>query len=359
MMQYKCPCCGGAITFDTTIQKMKCPYCDTEFEMETLAQYDAQLSQEGPSQTEWEQQPEETWTDEDGMKVYVCSSCGGSVVGDETLAATQCPFCGNPVILMGQFTGELRPDAVIPFKKTKEDAMAALSAHYKGKKLLPKTFSTDNHIKEIKGLYVPFWLFDTGVDANVRYRATRVRVWSDSDYNYTQTSFYSIQRAGRIAFEHVPVDGSQKMPDDVMESIEPFDFSEAVDFQTAYLSGFLANKYDVTKEDTIARANQRIQASTEDAFRSTVQGYATVTNENAALRYENSRARYALYPVWMLNTEWHGQQYMFAMNGQTGKFTGDLPMDKGLYRKWFFLLLGSVAAGVALLLFLLTLGGIL
>ncbi len=34
-----------------------------------------------------------------------------------------------------------------------------------------------------------------------------------------------------MKFQHIPVDGSSKMPDDLMESIEPFDFSEAVDFR--------------------------------------------------------------------------------------------------------------------------------
>lgn len=147
-----------------------------------------------------------------------------------------------------------------------------MQRHYKGKKLLPKIFKKENHIDEIKGVYVPFWLFDADADADIRYKATRVRTWSDSDYDYTETSYYSIGRSGDIGFDRVPVDGSSKMPDDLMESIEPFKFEDAVDFKTAYLAGYLADKYDVTAEQSIDRANERIKRSTEDAFASTVEG---------------------------------------------------------------------------------------
>ena len=340
LQEYKCPCCGGAIAFDSTLQKMKCPFCDTEFEMEALASYDAELQSEKNDNMEWETTAGGDWQEgeTDGLRSYVCKSCGGEIVGDANLAATACPFCGNPVVIMGQFSGALKPDLVIPFKLDKKAAKAGLMKHLTGKRLLPKIFKDQNHIDEIKGIYVPFWLFDTDVDAQIRYRATRVRTWSDSDYNYTETSYYMAHRGGSIGFEHVPVDGSSKMADDLMESIEPYDFSEAVDFQTAYLAGYLADKYDVTAETSIDRANKRVKRSTEDTFAGTVQGYTTVTTEYSSVQFRGGKARYALYPVWLLNTTWNGNQYTFAMNGQTGKFVGDLPVDKAAAKRWTFLL---------------------
>ena len=287
---------------------------------------------------------------------YVCKSCGGEIVGDKTTAATSCPFCGNPVVMMGQFSGSLKPDYVIPFQVDKKAAKAALKQHYGGKRLLPKVFKDQNHIDEIKGIYVPVWLFNADADANIRYKATKVRAWSDSNYNYTETSFYAISRGGKIGFERVPVDGSTKMDDALMESIEPYDFTCAVDFQTAYLAGFLADKYDVDSEQSIERANERIKKSTENAFASTVQGYSTVIPESTSIRLQNGKAKYALYPVWLLNTTWNGQRYTFAMNGQTGKFVGDLPLDKGAYKKWLFgltSLIGAAVFAVSYLLWLL------
>ena len=347
LQEYKCPCCGGAIEFDSSLQKMKCPYCDTEFDMETLASYDAGLKDEQDSM-EWETSAGGEWQEGEanGLRSYICRSCGGEIVGDANTAATSCPFCGNPVVMMGQFSGALRPDFVIPFKLDKNAAKAGLQKHLTGKRLLPKIFKDQNHIDEIKGVYVPFWLFDTDADARVRYRTTKLRCWSDSEYNYTETSHFLVHRGGSVGFEHVPVDGSSRMADDLMESIEPYDFSDAVDFQTAYLAGYLADKYDVDAEQSIERANERVKKSAEEAFASTVEGYDTVTAESSSVQLHGGKAKYALYPVWILNTTWKGQKYTFAMNGQTGKFVGDLPVDKVAARRWKLILTATFSAAV-------------
>ena len=355
LQQYKCPCCDGAMEFDTSVQNMKCPYCDQEFEMETLRAYDEELKQVPEEKMEWDTQAGARWQEDEaaGLRVYCCNSCGGEIVGDETTGATECPFCGNPVVMMGQFAGDLKPDLVIPFKVDKKAAVEALKKHYQGKKLLPKVFKDQNHIKEVKGIYVPFWLFDTEADAHVRYKATRVRHWSDSRYDYTETQYYSVTRAGGLGFRDVPVDGSTKMDDTLMESIEPFDIRQAVDFQTAYLAGFLADKYDVDSQQSIARANERIRTSTENAFASTVKGYTTVMPVNTNIRLNNGKTKYALYPVWILNTVWNDKKFTFAINGQTGKLAGDLPMDMGLFWKWLLGVFGAVSAGVFALTYLL------
>lgn len=334
---------------------MKCPYCDTEFEMETLRDYNAELKNESPNDMKWETPEENTWQtgETDGLRSYVCQSCGGEIIGDATLAATSCLFCGNPVVMTEQFAGICRPDYVIPFKLDKKAAKEGLIRHLTGKRLLPKVFRDQNHVDEIRGVYVPVWLFDTDADAQVRYRATRVKHWSDSRYNYIETTHYSVHRGGSVGFEHIPVDGSQKMPDDLMESIEPYDFSEAVDFRTAYLAGFLADKYDVDAKQSEDRANERVKRSTEEAFASMVTGYATVVAENTNICLHNGKVKYVLYPVWLLNTTWEGNKYLFAMNGQTGKFVGDLPVNKKAARLWTLGLtlgVGAVLYGLAWLL---------
>lgn len=357
LQEYKCPCCGGAIAFDSGIQKMKCPYCETEFDMETLAGYDTDLNNDAADDMQWESAGNEWQEGEtDGLHSFVCKSCGGEIVGDENTAATACPFCGNPVVMMGRFSGALKPDLVIPFKLDKNAAKEKLLKHISGKRLLPKIFKDQNHIDEIKGVYVPFWLFDTDANAQVNYRATKVRNWSDSNYTYTETQHFSVNRGGSISFSGVPVDGSTKMPDDLMESIEPFDLKEAVPFQTAYLAGYLADKYDVDAQQSIERANVRVKRSTEEAFAGTVRGYTSVQAENSNIQLHGGKAKYALYPVWLLNTTWNGKQYVFAMNGQTGKFVGDLPLDNATATKWTVGLtaaFGAVSYGVVWLLHLM------
>ena len=128
-----------------------------------------------------------------------------------------------------------------------------------------------------------------------------------------------------------------------------------MDFQTAYLAGYLADKYDVSAEESVGRANDRVRQTTEDAFRETVRGYATVIREAGSIRLNKGKVKYALFPVWILNTTWNGQQYLFAMNGQSGKMVGDLPVDKAACRKWFWGLTGAVGAVVYAVLLLASL----
>lgn len=356
LLQYKCPCCGGSIEFDSGLQKMKCPYCDTEFELEALKAYDAELNGTPEDDMKWEDD-RQTWREgeDENVRIYTCTSCGGEIVTDAVTAATECPYCGNPVVMMGQLSGMLKPDIVIPFKLDKKAAKEGLMKHLEKKPFLPKVFKSENKINEIKGIYVPFWLYDADVDADISYRATKVRFWSDSKYNYTKTSYYSVHRGGNIGFDNVPVDGSSKLPDELMESIEPFDISEAVDFGTAYLSGYFADKYDVDSDVTVSRANERIKVSTEDEFRSTVIGYNSVLTQNSRVSLVKGRSRYALLPVWLLNTTYKGEKYIFAMNGQTGKFVGNLPIDNGAYFRWLALLTFGISAatfGISLLIHL-------
>lgn len=358
ILEYKCPCCGGAVNFDSNQQKMVCPYCDTEFDIETIKSIqDEDSSLKQPQKMEWESNPDERWTDEDlkGMKVYVCQSCGGELIADDNTGATKCPYCDNPVILKSNFEGDLRPNFVIPFKLDKKAAKNAMLNHLKGKKLLPKIFKDENHIDEIKGVYVPFWLFGCDTYSRFQYNATKTRHWSDSKYDYKETSYFKVYREGSLEFKNVPVDGSEKMPNDLMESIEPYDFSQAVDFEIAYLAGYIADKYDVDSKQSIKRANERIANSVEDAFRNTAYGYTTVTKASGDVGYSKSSVKYALLPVWILNTTWKDKKFIFAMNGQTGKFVGNLPTDKGAFWKWFFGVFAAVSVISTVIGFLLML----
>ncbi len=370
---YQCPACTGPLHFSSKTGRMDCEYCGSSFtvnEIEALYKDKNDKAEEAFHAAAQSGREEEitdglaadwdlagagsSWGDEGfGMKAYNCPSCGAQLICDETTAATSCPYCANPTIVPGQFSGALMPDLIVPFKLDKEAAKAALREHFRGKKLLPKAFSEENHLDEVKGVYVPFWLFDTDVDADMSFNASRVRTWSDRNYRYTETRYYRLYRNGSVRFECVPVDSSTKMPDEVMESLEPFDTAQAVPFRKAYLSGYLADRYDVSAKQSVARANERVKQSTIQAFSSTTGGYTGVTSANSNIRLYNGRAHYALLPVWILNTSWRGKNYQFAMNGQTGKFVGDLPTDKGAYWRYRLIYGGIVAAAAFALQMLL------
>ena len=357
LIEYKCPCCAGKLEFNSGTQNMKCPFCESEFDVDTVQQYNEQLAAASGDNMNYSSSAGGEWTNEEaqGMSVYSCQSCGAKIIADPSTSASSCPYCDAPIVMSGNLSGELKPDLVIPFKLDKKAAKAALSKHLDGKRLLPKVFREENHIDEIKGVYVPVWLFDADADAHMIYKGEKRRTWNDSSYNYTEISYYSAVREGTLAFANVPVDGSSKMADDLMESIEPFDIKDAVEFKTAYLSGYLADRYDVSAEDSIERANQRIKRSTEETFRATVKGYTNVSTESSNVNFQNGKSRYALYPVWLLNTTWNGNKYTFAMNGQTGKFVGNLPADPGMAAKLF---IGIAAVSTAVLFGLAKLMGL-
>ena len=255
------------------------------------------------------------------------SSCGAELITDETTAAASCPYCGNNTIIPGQFDGTLRPDYIIPFRLDKEAAKQALKNHYRKKPFLPRAFSSANHLEELKGVYVPFWLFDAEAEADCDFHATRSATHREGDYRVTVTEHFQVHRAGTMQFAHVPAAASTKMPDDYMDSIEPFDYQELKPFSAAYLPGYLADKYDVTAEESTDRANKRCQATAIEVMRRDVVGYETVSTDGASVRLRRGKVHYALMPVWTLRTRWQGKDYLFMMNGQTGKMVGDLPMS--------------------------------
>ena len=317
-----------------------------EKETEQKKQQQAKAAEEG-----WDTSDinDEWGKDAAGMKSYNCPSCGAELICDETTAATSCPYCGNPTVVPGQFSGVLKPDYVIPFKVSKKEAIEKLKMHYKGRPYLPKSFKDDNHIEEIQGVYVPFWMFDGKASGEASYKATTSKVYEKGDEEITETRHYEVSRAGSIGFEKIPVDASSKMPDDHMDSIEPYDYSGLKEFSTAYLPGFLADKYDVSVKDSQKRADTRCASTLEDALRGTVTGYDSCTLEHKQIDLKRGKVHYALLPVWMLHTKWNGQDFLFAMNGQTGKMVGDLPTSKGK----FWGLFAAIAAPMTVVLMII------
>ena len=349
-IEFKCPCCGGTLNFDNKSQNIVCPYCDTQFSANDLKEYTDDLANTAED-TSWDESMVEAYTNEDkkGIKIYSCESCGGEIIVEETTASTCCPYCGNNLLVKKELSGDLKPNYVIPFKNDKENAKSTLKAFFKKKILLPSSFAKENVIEEIKPLYVPFWLFDADVDGRVRFRGEIIRRWSDAEYDYKEVKVYSLIRSGAIAFDHVPVDGSKKMEDQLMESIEPYDFNEAKEFNAAYLAGYAADRYDVSKDETFNRATQRFREGTVQAFRSDITGFSNVTAEQSNLQFSNTKSRYALYPVWILNTKWRNKPFRFAINGQTGKIAGNLPISPikaTLLWLLFFILFAGISFGV-------------
>ena len=335
-VSYKCPNCGAPLSFMPGKKTVTCEYCGTEFEVSAIEELfrgkqELAVHAAEAQESKWETEDAGSeWTSDEAkaLHAFTCSSCGAELVCDENTMATECVYCGNPTMIPKRFDGMLKPDFVIPFKKTKADAVAALKNFYKGHMLLPSNFTENNRVEAIQPMYVPFWLFDSQVTAQAEFRGEQINSYSTSDEIITETRVYNCRRVGTMSFERIPVDGSKKMDNAYMESIEPFDYSELVDFSAAYFTGYLADKYDVDAESSVPRADKRVENSAIEVLRSSVEGFDSVELESAAVKKNVGKVSYAMVPVWILTTRYNDRPYTFMMNGQTGKVVGSLPYDK-------------------------------
>lgn len=323
---YKCPNCGANIPYDAKSGTLRCEHCGTEYDIDNLKAFN--VEQENQSDVfKWNTDNIKS-TEVKGKVTYVCPSCNGEVVGDENMSATTCPYCGSSIVINEKLSGVLEPNLIIPFKLSKDDAIKGYEKFISNKKLLPDDFKLKNIINKLNGVYVPYWLFDADATGHARFRCTRRRFYRTGDYEITETSHFLVIRDGSAGFVKVPVDASSKLDDALLDSLEPFDYSQAEDFKSAYLSNYLADKYDQDKDQTIAKANNRIKNTVSSLLTSTVIGYDSILPQSCYINVNNGNVAYALLPVYIFSTKYNGKIYQFAMNGQTGKFSGDLPMDK-------------------------------
>ena len=340
---YKCLSCHANLHFEPTSQKWLCDYCGSNYSLKEL---------EEAYGTDKELKKEEEIKLDNDYNCYNCPNCGAEIIMEDTTTATFCIYCGSTAIIKNKLKGEFNPSKIIPFKKTKEEAIEAFKAYKRGKLFMPDEFTNPNNIEKISGIYIPFYIYDCDTDSDIEISATRVKRWSDSSYNYKKTDYYNLSRSAKMHFENIPVDSSSKFPDDIMNSIEPFDYVDLKDFSPSYLSGFLSERFDLSMDELFDIARNRSTATIEREILSKVHSYATKQISSSIHNIQkNESSEYVLLPVWMLNVSFEGKIYTFAMNGQTGKFVGNVPIDKKKFWKWWTrLFLSSFTIGTILLI---------
>ena len=347
----KCTNCGGDLQFTPELQLWKCQWCDKEHTEQDLEDF-GQEAGDALNET-IEVNAVHAKTDEGVVITYKCSYCGAEVVTAEETSATFCVYCQRPVKILSQLSGQFKPESVLPFRYTKEQALEQYKGFLKGKRFLPDSYCADENLEKLTGVYIPFWLFDATIFFNLVGEGDIVTTSHQGDYKVTRTDTYRVVRNGQIGVKDVPVDASSKTPDDVMDSIEPYDFAGLKPVATPYLSGFLAERFDVSQEDSFRRANRRMEGSAENKIAASLTAYRQVRRQRDDKQSKWASARYALLPVWMLHSFFEEKNYLFAMNGQTGKILGNLPIDKGKAAKFVvlvFLASGAASAIVGLLL---------
>lgn len=330
VLTYKCPHCGGDLQFDPESQNAKCEFCLSEFtESELEHSQSKQTHTAAPTEIIEDASDYISYAAGEGNTLlYTCPSCGAEIVSDDTTSATLCYYCHNPVVFTKQLEGEFKPSKVIPFKLSKDKALESFLTWRKKKHFLPKDFSSPSQLEKMAGMYIPYWLVDCELSSAMSARAQKISSWTSGEYRYTRTDDFSVYREANMTFSHLPHDASKKADDRVMESIGPYNYNELKDFSHAYLSGFLAAKYDVTKEEVYPLIKARVEQAAKTELRNSINQYTVVNVTEHRTNFNKTSFHYTLMPVWMLTYIYKGQTYLFAMNGQTGKLFGSLPLCK-------------------------------
>ncbi len=344
-LSFKCPNCGGPVTFDPAKQLFGCDYCLSEFDEAALAAYEAEQAQKSAGQPQPTEQPGE---DGEAGVLYSCPSCGAEIVTNETTAATYCYFCHNPVVLAGRLEREYRPQWVLPFAIDREQAIDKFLAWARGKKFVPKDFFDQQQIETMNGVYYPYWLADYQGQAHFQGQGSTVTTATRGDYQVTTTNYFSVERDLAVDFQNLARPALSQADRKLADGVHPFDMTLAKAFAPAYLSGFLAEKRDVAAEAVRESVEKELLGYVESEIRS-ASGYHTLTGQTQTA-YTKTDYKYCLLPTWVLTYRGRdGRTYHYAMNGQSGAACGALPIDQPrLWANtalWFSLIAGLLLLG--------------
>lgn len=306
----KCPSCGGKLLFDPQSQKLKCGFCGNIYTPEKLS-----LLSQIP-----EIDADDADMEEDDKCEIVCDSCGAVLITDKNTSATSCSFCGSPAIISRRLSKQFRPDYIIPFKITKEEAASKFMEFAKSKKYVPRDYFSRKNLENIKGIYVPFWILSSRCKVSTRGEGYKQRIGYRDKYDLVSDF--------DVKYNNVPFDGSLEIADALMEAIEPFDVSQRKSFDSTYLQGFYAQKFNLTTDNLCDRILVRMEQYGRETAALSFSDFESVKFGACAVRPYDMEHSYALYPVWFLNYRYDDQNYMIAINGQTGKTDGYLPVDK-------------------------------
>ncbi|MPM80484.1 hypothetical protein SDC9_127531 [bioreactor metagenome] len=314
--EYKCLSCKAGLEFHPPTQNWKCNYCFSEFTKEQLD--DAY------------QQEESKTPEEDNLELdsYKCTSCGAELIADGTTSATFCLYCKSPTIIKSRFSGKFKPKNLIPFRLTQEEARDIYKEWIGKRRFVPDEFKGKREIDKITGIYAPFWLFDCHVEGVIDGEGTMVSSWSDGEYRYTNTKYYRVFRRGNAEYHKVPVDASKKLDDKFMHLIEPYNYEDLKDFSMQYMSGFMAEKRTVETDAMGEQLKEQVNKYATRLLDDSVSGYNIVDSKNVDIDMLDTKWDYVLLPVWVLTYISNGKIYYYALNGQTGKAVGELPVNK-------------------------------
>ena len=320
----KCPSCASNIFYQPEVQGMVCRNCGNIYNPSTLEKmgslgYTIEHDYTGDNDIS-----------EDDRKRHeiVCDSCGATMIADENMMSTMCPFCGSPALITRRMTREFKPDYIVPFKIDRQTAENNMKQWLKTRKMTPGGFKTKSRLTKMMPVYVPFWILDCAVNTDIFGTGKKYRRNGDG------ADVFSVRAKANYYVKGVPFDASLKIANKLMEAIEPFDYSEMVKFDNRYLQGFYADKYDQRPTeimDRFIKRLDRISLEMSDSISAKYDEFEPSPEKTFTWMNELS-IKYCLLPVWFMTVEFAGRNYQFAVNGQTGEASGQAPTTSAVDR---------------------------
>jgi hypothetical protein len=351
----RCGSCGRTDSIDQMAGKSQTSGGDYTYQMDEEDRQAAEsgFNQEYSNTSDTDEQSNHSTFGENEATEYHCKNCGAVLITDAQTTATTCSFCGAGVVLGDRLTGSLAPAKVIPFSINKEQAQEAFRKWCRKGLLTPSDFMTADRIKNISGIYVPFWLYDLNGRGELDATCTRVRTYTMGEWIYTETKYYHVYRKVDLNYSRIPCDASKKMEDGMMDKLEPYEYNNLKEFNMPYLAGYIAEKYDFNDEEMLPRIKQRASSYVDNYINSTIGGYTTVNVHQKFINILKRKAEYTLMPVWMVYYDYKKADHIFAMNGQTGKVVGRPPLSAAKIAAWFAGISGASFLLMRILTFLL------
>ena len=302
-MNNTCPKCNALLNFNEESQNYECEYCRSKFSLNDLKNNNFEID------------------------VYTCNDCGAEILVDKDININSCIYCKNTNISKTKLEEDFDHRYLIPFKITKDDAKKILKKVKKQNGLMPKIFNINKYIKDLKGIYVPFRIYNCDSSGEVNFECDKISTWKSNGYKYIKTDKFNVIRKGSISFENVLVNGSNKFENHIMESIEPYNYEEVIKFDYSYLLGYITEKYSYPKTKLKKDATTKIKNLFIEEMKKDIKGYNNVTEMDNSINIYNFKSSYILLPVWILNIKNNNKIYTFAINGQTGKVSAKIPVN--------------------------------
>lgn len=320
-MQYKCKNCGGNVLFDPDAQKMVCVQCSSQDSQETISSNSQR-----------------------------CPNCGAPLENNEKTTSAICDYCGTYLVFDTHLIDEFLPNLVLPFKVSKNKARELINDNFGKRLFVPDNFLNFKSLERIKGVYVPFYLYDYLSHCTLEAVGIKDRSWRQGDYIVTEHRHFHIYRDLEIPFNKVPVDGSQELDDAKMSLVEPYDYESLMNFDFQYLSGFFSDQADFKKEELENLAQLKAKDASAVILNCSVSGYTRIIKSKEIVECDNHQSYYALMPMWIYKYSFLNKEYDIFINGQNGKIVGEIPIDKKKVVIYFilFFIVAALILGLAL-----------